>query len=174
MAYEKTTWVDGETEIDAQKLNKMEQGIVEASKSSVVDTFNVEDKTTNAPSIRAVEDKLSYSLEEKHIGYWVDGKPLYRRTYTSYEKQTGENLEYYIFDTDTNKNMKKAEGILIIKFGENYYESVIGSGGIDFGASEFSSNKQSGAIYATRQVPSNIQYATVGLEVTIEYTKNTD
>lgn len=155
-------------------IKKMSSVELPKINGSVVDTFNVEDKTTNAPSVRAVEDKLSYSLEEKHIGYWVDGKPLYRRTYTSYEKQTGENLEYYIFDTDTNKNMKKAEGILIIKFGENYYESVIGSGGIDFGASEFSSNKQSGAIYATRQVPSVVQYATVGIEVTIEYTKNTD
>lgn len=46
---------------------------------SVVDTFNVEDKTTNAPSIRAVEEKLTYSTEEKQIGYWIDGKPIYRK-----------------------------------------------------------------------------------------------
>lgn len=46
---------------------------------NIVDTFNVEDKTTNAPSIRAVEDKLTYSTEEKQIGYWIDGKPLYRK-----------------------------------------------------------------------------------------------
>ena len=58
MAYEKTTWVNGETPISAENLNKMEQGIVEASKSSVVDTFNVEDKTTNAPSVNAVENYI--------------------------------------------------------------------------------------------------------------------
>lgn len=33
MAYEKTTWVDGETPISAENLNKMEEGIVEASQT---------------------------------------------------------------------------------------------------------------------------------------------
>lgn len=80
MAYVKTNWVDNETPITAENLNKIEQGIEYASENgNIVDTFNVTDKTTNAPSIRAVEDKLSYSLEEKHIGYWIDGKPLYRK-----------------------------------------------------------------------------------------------
>ena len=154
-------------------IKKVAVSPIPSINGSVVDTFNVSDKTTNAPSIRAIEEKLSYSAEEQVVGEWF-GKPLYKKTYTSYEKQTGQNLEYYIFDTDTNKNVKKAEGILIIKFDTNYYVSVIGSGGIDFGASEFSSNKQSGAIYAARQVPSVVQYATVGIEATIYYTKNTD
>ena len=33
MAYEKTNWVDNETPINAENLNKMEEGIVEASKT---------------------------------------------------------------------------------------------------------------------------------------------
>ena len=41
MAYEKTTWVDGETEIDAQKLNKMEEGIVEASQTGGILTGSI-------------------------------------------------------------------------------------------------------------------------------------
>ena len=41
MAYEKTTWVDGETEIDAQKLNKMEEGIVEASQTGGILTGTI-------------------------------------------------------------------------------------------------------------------------------------
>lgn len=41
MAYKKTTWVDGETEIDAQKLNKMEEGIVEASQTGGILTGSI-------------------------------------------------------------------------------------------------------------------------------------
>ena len=41
MAYEKTNWVDGETEIDAQKLNKMEEGIVEASQTGGILTGSI-------------------------------------------------------------------------------------------------------------------------------------
>ena len=51
---------------------------------SVVDTFNVEDKTTNAPSVNAVENYIkaqnTYSTEETFTGkYWIDGKKIYRK-----------------------------------------------------------------------------------------------
>ena len=48
----------------------------------IVDTDNVEDKTSNAPSMRLVEEmtKDKYSTEEQVIGTWIDGKPLYRKT----------------------------------------------------------------------------------------------
>ena len=36
MAYEKTIWKDNETPINAANLNKMEEGIVEASKTGGV------------------------------------------------------------------------------------------------------------------------------------------
>lgn len=47
----------------------------------IVDTENVEDKTSNAPSMRLVEEmtKDIYSTEEQVIGTWIDGKPLYRK-----------------------------------------------------------------------------------------------
>ena len=60
-------------------IKKMSSAPLEPINGSVVDTFNVENKTTNAPSVRAVEDKLSYSTEEKQIGYWIDNRPLYRK-----------------------------------------------------------------------------------------------
>lgn len=48
----------------------------------IVDTENVEDKTSNAPSMRLVEEmtKEKYSTEEQRIGTWIDGKPIYRKT----------------------------------------------------------------------------------------------
>ena len=44
----------------------------------IVDTENVEDKTSNAPSMRLTEEmiKEKYSTEEQVIGTWIDGKPL--------------------------------------------------------------------------------------------------
>ena len=47
----------------------------------IVDTENVEDKTSNAPSMRLMEEmsKEKYSTEEQVIGTWIDGKPLYRK-----------------------------------------------------------------------------------------------
>ena len=46
----------------------------------IVDTENVEDKTSNAPSLRLVEEmtKDIYSTEEVRIGTWLN-KPLYRK-----------------------------------------------------------------------------------------------
>ena len=51
----------------------------------IVDTENVEDKTSNAPSMRLVEEmaKEKYSTDEQVIGTWIDGKPLYRKTIIS-------------------------------------------------------------------------------------------
>ena len=47
----------------------------------VVDTENVDDKTSNAPSLRLVGEmiKENYSTEERAIGTWIDGKTLYRK-----------------------------------------------------------------------------------------------
>ena len=47
----------------------------------IVDTENVEDKTSNAPSMRLTQEmiKEKYSTDEQVIGTWIDGKPLYRK-----------------------------------------------------------------------------------------------
>ncbi len=47
----------------------------------IVDTENVEDKTSNAPSLRLVKEmtKDIYSTAEQAIGTWIDGKPLYEK-----------------------------------------------------------------------------------------------
>ena len=61
-------------------IKKVAVSPIPATSGAVIDSFNATDKTTNAPSIRAVEDKLSYSTEEKVVGEWVDGKPIYKKT----------------------------------------------------------------------------------------------
>ena len=49
---------------------------------NVVDSLT-SDSTLNAPSIHAVNEGLldKYSTEEKRIGTWIDGKPLYRKVF---------------------------------------------------------------------------------------------
>ena len=49
----------------------------------IVDTENVEDKTSNGPSLRLAEEmtKDIYSTKEQVIGTWIDGKTIYRKVY---------------------------------------------------------------------------------------------
>ena len=54
---EKITFVDNVTKANKNTFNTMQD--------------NIED---------AIEEKQTYSTEEKRIGTWVDGKPLYRKT----------------------------------------------------------------------------------------------
>lgn len=50
---------------------------------NVVDSLK-ENSTTNAPSQRAVKEALLdvYSAEEKIVGTYVDGKPIYKKTFS--------------------------------------------------------------------------------------------
>lgn len=81
MAYEKTTWVDGKTEIDAQKLNKMEEGIEEAGKTGGIleGTIVAYDGDTIPEGYEEVDNPNVYSTQEKVIGEWINGKPIYRK-----------------------------------------------------------------------------------------------
>lgn len=47
---------------------------------SISDTWNIENKKENAPSIDLIQKSLSYSTEEVFTGtYWIDGKPIYKK-----------------------------------------------------------------------------------------------
>lgn len=61
MAYTKTTWVNGETPINADNLNKIENQL-----------------ETNTNDINALN---TYSTSEQRIGTWINGKPIYRKTF---------------------------------------------------------------------------------------------
>ena len=49
MAYEKNTWIDNETPITAEKLNKMEQGIEDAGKTGGVEVGTIVHIEDDAP-----------------------------------------------------------------------------------------------------------------------------
>lgn len=83
MAYEKTNWVNGETPISAENLNKMEQGIEEAGKTGGIleGSIVAYDGDTIPEGYEEVENPNVYSTEEKVIGEWINGKPIYRKVF---------------------------------------------------------------------------------------------
>lgn len=66
----------------------------------IVDTENVEDKTSNAPSLRLMEEMIKdiYSTEEQVIGKWIDGKPLYRKILSLTTPSTTNSTKIANFD----------------------------------------------------------------------------
>ena len=80
MAYEKTNWVDNQTPLSAENLNKMEDGIVEASKTGGMLTGSVIGYNGDEIPEGYEEVKKGYSIEEILTGEtWIDGKPIYRK-----------------------------------------------------------------------------------------------
>ena len=83
MAYEKTNWVNGQTPINATNLNKIEQGIYDATITPKTT------KTTSDSDVYAcnyVNDALieEYSTDEVMTNkVWIDGKPIYRKVIKS-------------------------------------------------------------------------------------------
>ena len=60
----KINWINGQaggTPLSAENLNQMQDNIEEA--------------------INDVDKKLNYSTEEKVVGTWIDGEPIYRKVY---------------------------------------------------------------------------------------------
>lgn len=66
----------------------------------IVDTENVEDKTSNAPSLRLMGEMMKdiYSTEEQVIGKWIDGKPLYRKILSLTTPSTTNSTKIANFD----------------------------------------------------------------------------
>lgn len=88
------------------------------------------DSTTNSYSCNYVNKLNTYSTTEHRIGTWINGKPLYRKTYVETLTQSAQNVHN---DIPLN-NLKKIEGYLnngtqIIPLGfgnDGNYANVIG------------------------------------------------
>ena len=110
-----------------------------------------------------------YSTEETRIGTWIDGKPLYRRTFVS-KTPTSTNVEWVVLSAND-------WGI-----GEvvNLYGVVMGVGDIDCSVPLnffIKDNLHCSAYYKGNSFYSfvgNAAYAGKNMYVTVEYTKTTD
>lgn len=86
------------------KIIKINTAQIPKTEGAVIDSFDSgSDETTNAPSIRAVREKVTdiYSTNEiKTNEIWIDGKPIYRKviekTFTSTIGETGKAHSYDI------------------------------------------------------------------------------
>lgn len=127
-------------------------------------------KTTDTPTTKKVpfEPLIEYSTDEKMIGYWVDGKPLYRRVFkfdTFYSK--GSNTLIANFKSSFNiDNVSRFYGTATSNNGSIYNLTGIGQDGKS--GVEIETN---GALMF---YVSNSTGVTWKPCVTIEYTKTTD
>lgn len=105
----KINWINGQaggTPLSAENLNQMQD--------------NIED------AIDDVDEKFNYSTEEKVVGTWIDGEPLYRRVVTKTTTSDSDTIDI----TDIPFDYLKMDGRVILNPGqgeeyrvEPYYQS---------------------------------------------------
>lgn len=87
MAYTPKEWKDlpdETTPIQASDLNHIEQGIGDLNtKVGDLNTLNTTNKSSIVGAINEVYQNNVYSTDEKIIGKWIDGKPIYRKVINS-------------------------------------------------------------------------------------------
>lgn len=70
------------------------------SGSEVVDSLEG-NETNKAPSVHAVNNLHKYSTDEVRVGTWIDGKPIYRKTYKVTISSVGEIFNFFSNSIDT-------------------------------------------------------------------------
>lgn len=139
----------------------------------IVDTENVEDKTSNAPSMRLAEEMIKdiYSTEEKKTNkVWIDGKPIYRKTIVDTTFRTdfyfiANNIEQFVnqYGYVQRKDYPNAGQLINSRAGTNMSIQFLASN-IDIGIQiDWGSNWKE-------------NYSTLfdKIIITVEYTKTTD
>ena len=143
-----------------------------AAKIGTLSNLNTTDKSNLVGAINEVNTndirKSTYSTDEKVIGKWTDGKILYRKTYVEFSYTTGTQFDDITFETNTNMNIKRSYGYVVL----NGFEVNIPTPDVGFGAISNVNKNTSGLIYMNR---THGTYGTLqSLAVTVEYTKTTD
>ena len=98
MAYIKTEWENEPSEstpINAENLNKMEDGIYNNSQNiGNITTLKTTNKTNIVNAINELKDGEIYSTSEINTGkIWIDGKPIYRK-YITFSQANSGNYTY--------------------------------------------------------------------------------
>ena len=108
---------EGTTPLNAENLNQIQTN-AENSINTVQSNLN----TTN----QNIENLTTYSTEEKVVGTWIDGKPLYRRVVTKTTTSDSDTIDI----TDIPFDYLKMDGRAILTPGqaneyrvEPYYQS---------------------------------------------------
>lgn len=115
-----------------------------------------------------------YSTDEQIIGTWKDGKPIYRKVYTTYTITTGTPVDTIILDSAfNNKNIVNSYGKIQVKSGTNVWDVTIGSPDVGFGIiSTVNHALHSGILFFNRTT--NAYGYLQSVNIIVEYTKTTD
>lgn len=178
MAYIKQTWENlpsTNTPITAERLNHMEDGIDEAWQHGgggagetlpVGSEIEFQGETTDIPEgwEYSEDDYNVYSTDEKVVGTWIDGKPIYRKTYTGTAVSSGRVILDTIASLDTLVSYKG--------WTESSYNWIWG---VPCSASTYENNIRFTKDDNTLQLSFGQNYSSSNnFAVTVEYTKTTD
>ena len=124
------------------------------------------DSTTDTYSCDYINGINKYSTEEKVVGEWIDGKPIYRKVYTSYELLGEAPTRYLVLDTDESKEIINGYGSLKI----GTFDASIPTPDAGLGYVSPLQKNSSNQIYLTTSSTRNLD----DLKYVVEYTKTTD
>lgn len=135
--------------------------------AEVIDSLDG-DSTTNAPSVRAVNEGLleKYSTEEKVIGTWIDEKPLYRKT-VGFTTGSSSNAWTTISGLANIKDIPYYSGYIYTSDTETFLIPSSNPNNCPY----FSVNKSS---YIVREAHTNDNCNSKTCVITFIYTKTTD
>ena len=112
--------------------------------------------------LSTIEDRQVYSTDEKVIGTWLDGKPLYRKVYSGKALYKGNRVDD--FPTSTISTMVKMELCL---YGQNPWTAQYYNSSSSYGRVQVADNEIQLYIGDTPAKP--CYYVVI-----LEYTKTTD
>lgn len=180
-SYTKTVWEDypsTETPITASNLNKIEDAIdylfVNGTGGGgeslpVGAEIEFDGSASNIPTgwEKSEDDYNVYSTDEKQIGTWIDGKPVYRKVYQLTTPST-ENSWQAMGTTGVNIDTIVDFRGTVLETGQKKYNSI------NFGEGSYYVHT---AIYAGNNRDINMiqkGWSSLPCVITIEYTKTTD
>ena len=145
----------------------------------VLEYTKTTDTASTAPKV-PFEPLIEYSTDEKMIGYWIDGKPLYRKVYSGVKESKGANTKEEIASVQlpsgvTADNVNNVYGRVNLQLAGIEKRSTFPIGTVDHNSTPsivlYSSVYDTSAnIYMhTTRAGSDMRWVLI-----IEYTKSTD
>lgn len=121
-----------------------------------------------------------YSTDEKIVGIWIDGKPVYQKILTGKTHATPKSTQYYSIGTTVDKFIKvcgilhDGGGYWLQVDGVNLVSSSIGTSsvsGIKVGAANNNVSSNKNTVFATTDVST---WSNKDIYIIVQYTKTTD
>lgn len=158
ITYANKVTLNENTGVDA--VNKCRAVDMNEIKSVVNENYTEQEETkTN------LEDLTTYSTQEKTVGKWIDGKPIYRKVMTGSKVKTVDLTFPAISDIET---VIKLEGYLKANTGGSVYSLPY------YGGSEIYTNIEITTAGSALIRSAVSDYSNGSIIVIVEYTKTTD